>query len=76
MIGQLDLLLEGGVRDPAVGQSEALSSACFAGELPEDLHTAGVQHLSEECGSSWHCTDTQRGLRSFLQVRVLINDAG
>lgn len=74
--GQLNLPLEGGVGDPAVGQSEALSSASFTGELPEDLHTAGVQHLSEECGRSWHCTDTQRGTRSFLQVRVLITDAG
>lgn len=52
--GQLDWPLESSVWDPAVGQPEALSLAGFTGELPEDLHGAGVHHLGEEGGRCWH----------------------
>lgn len=51
---ELDGPLEVTVGDLAVGQPEALSLACLTGELPQDLHCAGVHHLGEEGGSSGH----------------------
>lgn len=46
--------LEVGMGDPAIGQPEAFSLASLVGKLPEDLHGAGVHHLGEEGGCSWH----------------------
>lgn len=56
--GQLDWPLKESAGDPAVGQPEALSLASFTGELPEDLHTAGVHHLGKEGGRGRHCTES------------------
>lgn len=56
--GQLNRSLEDSVWDPAVGQPEALSLASLTGELPEDLHSAGVHHLREERGRGRHWTES------------------
>lgn len=56
--GQLDWSLENSMGDPAVGQPEALSLASLTGELPEDLHSAGVHHLGEERGRGRHWTES------------------
>lgn len=57
--GELDGPLEVTVGDLAVGQPEALSLARLTGELPQDLHGAGVHHLGEESGSSGHWTESR-----------------
>lgn len=54
MTGQLDGPLEITVGDLAVGQSEALSLSCLAGELPQHLHGTGVHHLGEEGWGGGH----------------------
>ncbi len=64
--GQLDWSLEDSVGDPAVGQPEALSLASLTGELPEDLHRAGVHHLGEERGRGRYWTESTHRRRKKL----------
>lgn len=46
------------VRSPVV-QSEALMLAHLGGSFPRDLHSAAVQHFSEERRRSWHWNATK-----------------
>lgn len=62
--------------DPAVEESEALSLAGFTGQLPQNLHTAGVHHLSEERWGGWSCVEKKRNEELEEESRRSGNTSG